>query len=149
MSEVTIRAGIKTELDAISGIGKVYNRLRWANDWQALLKLFKTVGDKINAWMITRIQLEAETSNKTNDTATHKYKIIGFYGFRDADATEIVFNALIESIRAAFRANYKLSGAAFDTEPMQVAIIDLREFGGVLCHYCELTYEAQELENWS
>ncbi|MBW2606140.1 MAG: hypothetical protein JRD05_00745 [Deltaproteobacteria bacterium] len=148
MSEVLIRAQVKAILSGVSGIGVVHDYERWATNWTKYLELFST-GGRINGWQITRKKTSAVTASVTHDSRKHTFLIRGIYGLKDSEATEITFQALIESVCAAFRSKYQLNDTADNTEPVQVDLVENRVFGNVLCHFCELTLIAEEYENWS
>lgn len=153
MSLTTIREQIKTILSGVSGIGVVHDYERWAADWTKFLDLFRVEDDDgkktINGWMFNRRKTPAKTASTTHDLRTHNFQIQGIYGLKDSDASEIVFQQIIEDACAAFRSKYKLNDTADNTEPVQVELVENRMFGIVLCHYCELTLIAEEYENWS
>ena len=149
MSESAIRAVIKTDLEAVTGIGKVYPRLRWTTDQLKFKEAFKTTSDVVNAWMITRFKTTAEHVNSDQISRRHSFKIVGVYGFNDEDATEDTFQALVEAVVTKFNADRDLGGAAFDSGPMQVETVEFRMFSGVLCHYAELTLEVEEMVTWA
>jgi len=149
MSEAAIRAQIKSILSGVSGIGEVHDYQRWAATWEKFLDLFKTGSDKINGWIITRTATPATVESTTHESRIHQYKIRGIYGLKDEDETEVTFQALIEAVAAAFRAKRTLNGAAEDSGPVNVAVVENRAFGGVLCHFCELDLPAEEFEEWS
>ena len=137
MSEATVRSGVYTALAGISDIGKVYDYRRFNANYAEFLNLFKATidgADQVRGWQISR------KSGREDDSSvkTHIFRIEGFFGLSDANATEKTFNALIESVAAAFRANKTLSGAALGHDFIQAAIIEERVFGSVLCHFCEL-----------
>ena len=145
MSEANIRAGIKSILTAIPGIGKVhdYERYPEKNDWSAFLALFKNTNngqDHILGWTITR----RSSGEKHNDPIPHVYLIRGIMGMKDSAETDKSFTALIENVRAAFRNNKTISNAALGHDYIQVSFQELRFFGSVLCHYCELTIVVYE-----
>jgi len=149
MSEVLIRAQIKSILSGVTGVSNVHDYQRWADRWDAFLSYFKDSNDTINGWTITREKTPALCASVTHDERRHAFRIRGYYGLRDADETEITFQALIEAVCAAFRAKRTLNSTAEDTDPVQVEIVELRVFGTVLCHYCELLLVAEEFEDWS
>ncbi len=144
MSEVLIRAAIKTALEGVSGIGTVHDYERWANDWNDFLALYKTSANKINGWTITRQRTTEAHASSSHTERTHYFKIRGIYALNDADETEILFQALIEAICDAFRALYRIDSTAMNNEPIQVDLVENRMFGRVLCHYTELTLEVVE-----
>ncbi len=151
MSESTIRAQIYAILNGLTDIGKVYDYERWAADWNVFINLFKaTVGgvDQIRGWEISRRSVKEEKivlgiGASTNEI-THGFLIRGYMGINDASATEKTFNALIEAIAAVFRSNKKLNNTARDHDFIQAEVIDTRMFGGVLCHYAELSLTAYQ-----
>src|SRR3990172_1080001 len=136
MSLANIRTQIKTILDGVSGIGIVHDYDRYVNDWNKLLSLFKpTTQAKINGWVITRTATPAQWSAIARRHRVHSFLIRGFYSHDDASASEITFQALIESIYEAFEDNETLTGTCETTSPdfgpetgkagIQVALIDL------------------------
>lgn len=146
MSEVTVRAKIKTMLEAVTGIGKVYGYRRWANDDGDFISLFKdTTSGRILGWMISREKCAAEYLDNAEEEATHGYLLQGYMGLKDADQTEILFNALIELVRAKFRLDFSLGDTAEQAGPVSVDLIETRVFGNVLCHCAELRLPVKEL----
>jgi hypothetical protein len=151
MSEANIRTQIYTILGAVTDIGKVYDYERWAADWPTFINLFKTtIGtvDQIRGWEIGRRSVKEQRitlgiASSGNEKA-HGFLIRGYMRVNDAEASEKIFNALIESIATAFRANRKLNDTAKDHDFIQAEIIEFRLFGGVLCHYAELSLTVYE-----
>lgn len=142
MSEATVRAQIYTILSGAAGVGKVYNRERWAVDWGSFINLFKDSGSgRILGWEIGR---KAPITEDESSVRKHTFFIRGYMGVNDADATELLFNALLENIAAAFRADKDLGGAALGHDFIQVETLDTRSFGSVLCHFAELTLTVHE-----
>lgn len=148
MSESAIRTEIYNILSSVPDIGKVYDYDRWAADWPAFINLFKTTiagKEQIRGFEIVRISALAAYDDNAEETTTHQYRIRGYMSLKDADATEKTFNSLIESIRDKFRFNFALNGKCEFAGPVSVDVIDIRTFGSVLCHYCELSLPVQEL----
>ena len=138
MSETMIRQQIFTILSGVPDIGKVYDYERWTADWGQFLTLFKHTDGRILGWEISRAAVEAQFLSRIEEEATHRYVIKGYLGLQDSSATEKIFTGLIEAIRAEFRGNVTLNGVAELAAPVTAPIIDVRTFGSVLCHYCEL-----------
>ncbi len=151
MPESAIRTQIYSILNSVADIGKVYDYERWAADWTTFINLFKaTIGgeDQIRGWEIgrrsakeTKVIIGVTTGG--NERA-HVFLLRGYLRVKDADASEKTFNALIETISTAFRSNLKLNNTVERHDFIQAEIIDFRVFGGVLCHYAELTLTAYE-----
>lgn len=149
MRLTSIREQIKAILEGVSGIGVVHDYQRWSATWEKFLDHFKDPDGKINGWVFTREKTPATCESATHESRVHSFKIRGYYGLKDEDATELTFQDLIENISAAFRAKRTLNSTAEDSGPFQVDLVEPRLFGSVLCHYCELTLEVEEFENWS
>ena len=146
MSEAIIRQKIYSEILEIADIGKVYDYERWTADWQAFINLFKdSVSERILGWEIGRKGAPAEYDDNAEEMTSHQFFIRGYMGLKDADGTEKLFNAKIELIRAKFRFNFTLDGLCEMAGPVSADIIELRMFGNVLCHYCELSLPVQEI----
>ena len=153
MSLQKIQEQVKVILSAVTGVGIVHDYIRWATDRVKFMALFgHTDGagkKRVNAWMITRDKTPSEVASNTHDLRSHNFRIVGVYGHNDADESEVMFQQIIEDICTAFRTKYQLNGTANNTEPVQVEMVEYRTFAGMLCHYCELTLQADEYENWS
>ncbi len=144
MSESTIRAAIKATLSGVTNIGKVHDYERWAVDWSKFLGFFRTGisgVDQIRGWEIGR---KAPITEDETSVKKHTYSIKGYMGVEDAAQTEKTFNTLIEAVAAAFRSDKTLSGTALGHDFIQVEALDTRSFGGVLCHYTELSLAVYE-----
>ena len=141
MSESAIRAQIYTIMGGIANIGQVYDYERWADNWADFINLFKDSTGKILGWEISR---KAPISDIMNEPRVHTYSIKGYMGVSDANASEKVFNALIELIAATFRVNLTLNNAALGHDLIQVTSLDTRTFASVLSHAAELTLTVYE-----
>ncbi len=151
MPEATIRTAIYTILNAVTDVGKVYDYERWTADWTTFINFFKTTiagVDQVRGWEIGRRSVKEQritlgTSSLGNEKS-HGFLIRGYMRVNDAEASEKIFNALIEAIATAFRTNKNLNGMANDHDFIQGEVIEFRLFGGVLCHYAELSLTVYE-----
>lgn len=138
MSESIARTGIYTILNAVTDVGKVYDYERWAKDWGTFINLFKTTISgkaQIRGWEIKRKAAKEDATN----AKTHIYGINGYMGVDDSAASEKTFNAVIEAIATAFRADKTLNKAVLGHDFIQVELIEPRMFASVLCHCAELS----------
>lgn len=156
MSLATIRAAIKAKLDSVSGIGRVHDYERFAKDASGLLTLYKDSSDgRIRGWWFDRFS----TRELDRDTGTvrriHTWRITGYLGLDDADATGRALQDLVEAIATAVRADRTLGGTVLDIRDMttddapagvQVDSIDAVMLAGALCHRAvlRLTTETEE-----
>jgi hypothetical protein len=144
MSLALIRVQVKAILDAVSGIGVVHNRERWAADPARLADLFK-VRSQLHGWTISRTQTPSTYRSNQQIERRHQLILKGYMAWSDQDDTATTFDALIEAIVEAFDGNDTLNGTCEWSGPLQVASVTPAMFAGVLCHYCELHLAAQEL----
>ena len=144
MSEDAIRASLFTILKAIAGIGKCYDYTRWNNDWGKFIELFKDSTGKILGWELGRAAVQSTYLSNADGEETHAFIIRGYMAVNDAQTSEKVFNAKIETIRATFRRNYTLNDTVHMVSPVSAQVIDQRVFGSVLCHYAELRIDVTE-----
>lgn len=160
MSLTTIREQIKTILSAVDGIGVVHDYERWSASWGKFLELFLVENDDnkkiINGCMFTRTSTPEKWLTNVKYLRVYEFLFRGVYGLKDADATELIFQDLIEDICAAFRSNHTLNGTCETIAPefgalsgrsgIQVEIVQNRMFGTVLAHFFELRLGAQVTE---
>jgi len=143
MSLSTIRTKIKTVLSGVTGIGKVYNRERYASQWADFISLFKTSANKIDGWVMQMRDADEEEGTSRTNYRTYAFVLRHFYGFDDANSSQITFEDFNETVCNTFRALPDLDGVVVMSEPPKVTISELRMFGSVLCHYCEILLEVQ------
>lgn len=160
MSEATIRAAIKAKLAAVSGIGVVHDYERWSRSWTRFLDLMRPSSSSrdVNGWMISRKQSpervatpgSALGSGRTHDR-TYFFEISGIYQLDDDNGSEITFQALIEAICTAFRADLTLGGVCQSTLGgdggigIQVREVDIDDFDNdTIYHTCTLDLTANE-----
>ena len=148
-----IREQIKVMLQGAPGIGIVPEYERLATDYNKMLALFKDADGRINGWTITRDETPERWITNVDYERVFEMVIRGYMGLQDAEATEIIFQDLVENISSAFRVSDTLSGTCETINPefgkmagrsgIQVIIVEPRLFGSVLCHHCELRLGAQ------
>ncbi len=150
----SILSDIKTKMEAVTDIGKVYDYYRWNNNPSTFISLFAYTpsggGKHIRGWEITRVQVPEHKAGAY--FRHHKFKIAGYLALKDVDATDKTFQVLIDKICEKFRTADPPSGATWyymngdnpGDSPCQVDIIEARMFGDVLCHYAEISLSITE-----
>jgi len=156
------RAKILAAMNTVTNIGQVYDYERFADDWETLLALFKaTISsvDQFRGWTIALEGVDSEmigfgNSGDEVEQLTYRVRIRGILGENDATGTQKTFEALILSAKQALEAATALhdndlaqgaSGRFASDGPVQIPVIDLRQFSDVLCHYGELALRIQEV----
>jgi len=143
MSETTLRAGIKTILDATTSIGMVYDYERWAKDWGSFIALFKDkTSGKIFGFEITRNGFKLEKITK-KFKVTHNFVIKGYCGLQDGSASEKFFNAAVEAVMMNLLSS-KITGEQGESYPEGGRIVP-KMFGTILCHTTEIRIDVAEI----
>ena len=152
MSFADIRAEIVTILKSVDGVGQVHDYIRHTTFWNEYFKNH-TKNMQVNTWEVSRRAMNEDVSAVENQLSVepffndvHQVIIFGRMSLNDDKASEKTFQALISAIVAAFRQdpNNLLNGKVFLPRQLQTPIIEPRTYGGVLCHFCEMNYEAIE-----
>ena len=150
MAFAEVRDEIKTILEAVDGIGEVHDFVRHTVFWNEYLRDHIEAG-QINTWEITRtataqelISVQGSAGTEPFYHDTHSVVIVGRMSLTDDEKSEQDFQALVDRIVAAFRVNNLLNNKVLLPKQAQVPIIEHRMFGGILIHYCEITFEAVE-----
>lgn len=145
MSDLSLRAQLKTMLSSVPGTGKIHDYERFnAADWNKFIELFKDEpSSKVYGWEITREGVKVEKATGGHKKVTHAIVLKGYYGLQDAAATEKIFNAVIDLILQKFIDN-KIPGTQGHSLP-KVGPIQARMYGGVLCHYAEIRMVVAEI----
>ena len=152
MSQATMRTALKTILDTVSNVGQTHNRSRLATDWSTFLDRFKTTISSVKQIRGWQIQFRGipESAWHQHDGVIRRYRWLlqGFMGLDDSAETEPTFAALAEDVVQALDASATLhDGQTYYLAPPAVmGVFEERVFGGVLCHYVEITQEIEEYE---
>lgn len=141
MSLEAARAAIVATLEGLS-IGPVHSYERYAATNTGLLALYSTEG-VLGGWYVRRVRTSESSPSLGRHVERIEWEIRGFLGLQDAAATELQFDAQIEAIRDAFRADETLGGAVAATVSDDTAGIQVEDsgpvmFAGALAHACRL-----------
>lgn len=141
MSLELIRYAITTKLAGLD-IGPVHSWERYAATNTGLLALYSTDG-VLGGWYVRRVRTSESSPSLGRHVERIEWEIRGFLGLQDAVATELQFDAQIEAIRAAFRADETLGGVVASTVSDDAAGIQVEDsgpvmFAGVLAHAARL-----------
>ncbi len=148
MSESAIRTAIYNAVDGVSNSGVVYDYERWAGDWSAFLDLFKTTissTDQIRGWEVGYRGFVADEPSDfvPGHLRIHRYLVTGVLGLDDSAGTEKTMSTLAETVANTIKDDATLDGLSF-YQIRPIMLFEPRSFGGVLCHFVEITVEIAE-----
>lgn len=147
MSLQNVKARIKTLLEGVNGIGKVFTGARHFHEEAQTPNFAKD--SVLNAWFITRESSALTDMNQNRSKAEQRDMILvrGFYAFKDSVSDE-AFDTLVDAVVAAINTDRKPpvgSGTYFNNtvkqaDPPAVRVSDFRTFGpqAALCHHVEI-----------
>ena len=150
----TTRAALVATLAAVPGIGAVHDRERYATQAATLRALYVVQtddGEQLHGWYVRRLAFRVERNGAGLKRVFTTWQLRGFMALRDESASEIVFDAVIDAVRAAVDADPTLGGAVqstlFEREVgPQLTASGPVMFAGVLCHAADMTLTTETLE---
>lgn len=141
-----IKARIVAQMLLVTGIGKVYDRMRLITS-EITFKTDCVVNNRVNAWFLTRTAKKVQDLDVNQAVAepTDTLLIHGFLGVQDAADTDSMMDDLADAVIAQINTDRKppskFNGLVQMADPPQLTTSDLRHFGvpQVLCHHVEIT----------
>jgi hypothetical protein len=142
-SITTIGAAIKSVIASATGVGNVYDHIRFSQQDLAFQNIAVT-GGAVNFWQFQRSRSDETWVNEFQFKRHFTFTIWGYYGVKDETATSKTFQGLVDRIASRFRStsNRTLGGtveriADSGAGGLQINTIDHRMAHGVLVHFCE------------
>lgn len=147
MSLTVIRNAIVTKLAAVPNIGIVHAYERYTQEQAKFAALYKHEG-KILGWNVRRLSTREIEGATTFNREIHRWQIRGYSSLVDDTASELVFDNLVEAVRAAFRNDETIGGTVETTAADGLIGLQLDDsgpvmLGGILCHGVRLTLATQ------
>jgi len=148
----TVRDAIVAKLNAVPGIGKVNAYQRYADEMRDLEAMYVADGVLLG-WFVSRVGVVELTAKNRMTIEKNKWLISGFMAINDANASELVFDDLLDLVRDAFRTEQleEAPGRIIYRDDIGkqtgIAIDDVVPalFAGVLCHFAKCTLITQQL----
>lgn len=152
MSWATVRAAIKTELEAVAGItggaGVVTDFSPHAIKPSDFRTFFGDASaEAVNGWTITRTALlEADEEPGHRVVRTHIVRIDGYGHIATNGSTELAFQDIVDAVLVKLRGNLAVWIEQPERAPMVASAraIDDVEIGGKLCHHVGITLDVEE-----
>lgn len=140
-----IRTAIAAKLAGIEDIGVVHEYERYAKNHAAMAELYTWKPKQLRGWFIRRVTTGEASKHRGRGVEHITWDIRGFMALIDDDQSELVFDALIEGIRDAFRTDDDLGGQVDQTtlpsnSESGIQLIDSGPamFANILVHACRL-----------
>lgn len=138
-----LRSAIVATLQGVEGIGQVHNYERFAKsekDFKTLYATAEANEQRILGWHVRRVGFRQSQFNGRVQYVT-KWRIAGFMSLQDVDATELMFDQLIDKITEAFNGQlWQLNNfSSEDENGIQLDEAVPVMFAGVLCHSARLS----------
>jgi hypothetical protein len=152
----TIRTAIAATLAGIPEIGRVHQYERYLREDSKFKALYvhelPNGGKQLRGWWLRRSATEERSINIARTLCVDTWTVRGYMALSDDDATELLFDDLVEAFRDAVRADPTFGGLcqlnplddSDGTDGVQVVDVGPVNFCGVLCHSAVLS-----LRTWS
>ncbi len=142
-----VRALIVTSLNSISNIGTVHHYQRYAARTKQMADLY-SVNGQLRGWYVRRLAQKDSLGPGQLVTEDTKWLIRGYLAVDDANASELVFDGLIDQVLTKFRINSVLEDPLATLDPFTTrvesqsgALLEESQpvlFCDVLCHSAKI-----------
>lgn len=150
----TVRDALGALFAGVPAIGQVHTRERYMPMESKFRALYLYTPDggvaQVRGWWLRRVATQERTLNLQRVLNVHTWQVRGYMALNDDTNTEHEFDALIEAMRDAVRADPTLGGVCMQNpaddadDGLQVVESGPVMFCGVLCHGALL-----EMKTWS
>lgn len=156
MSHAEIRDALGTLIAFVPDMGNVHTYERYVREEAKFRELYvyeTSAGvQHLRGWWLRRTATQEHSLGVGRNVEVHTWQIRGYMALNDVDGSEHEFDALIEALRDAVRADPTLGGVCEQsplgegdaTDGLQVVDSGPVLFCGVLCHSALL-----EIRTWS
>ncbi|MEX2630027.1 MAG: hypothetical protein WD341_08825 [Tistlia sp.] len=146
-----VRAAILAKLQARSELGLVHGFERYSKQASTLVELYTSAGAgakrELRGWYLRRLRRRVRADGSMYVKVETEWRLRGFLGLEDAEATETVLDSLVDAIEADFRADDTLGGLVERLGPegeesawgWQLTDSGPVMFGSMLCNSAELS----------
>lgn len=151
--QTDIRDAIVTVIESVTDSGIVHNRAKYSTDASTFLDNFSCLigGKKIlRGWWLsipTSNAFRGTHSTFDSDTEVLEFTIRGIHSYYDNEDSETEFGILVYTVMTALRSQITFSQGPTRVLPfsaeVNLPIVELRQFGSTLCHYCEIRFSIE------
>lgn len=151
----SIREALVTLIESATDAGIVHNRIKFSADWTTFLNHFGWVDDEgrnqVRGWWLSIPTMPTVGRGTYNsDSEIYTFPIRGIMAYKDSEETEPAFQELIYRVFRILQkqddldigvvgTDYFVDGSIVVTMP----VVELRQYGSILCHYCEIHFACE------
>jgi|SRR5688572_831887 len=148
----SIREALVDLIEELTDVGIVHNRTKFSADWTVFLNNFgwvDTAGrNQVRGWWLSIPTMPSIGRGTYNsDSEIYTFVVRGIMSYKDSEESEPVFQELIYRVFRHLQKqsdldvgivgnDYFVDGSIVVTMPT----VELRQYGSVLCHYCEIHF---------
>lgn len=153
-----IRAAIAQRMLSVPGLGVLHLYERYAAKEASFAQLYMwapptpQAPKELRGWNIRRTARAEMDETHTSTSVRNTWQLRGFMALRDAEATELLMDAVVDGVIRAIKRDLTLGGLLDDQQqPDGTVGAQLVEsgpfmFGGVLCHGVRLEWTTAHIE---
>ena len=143
MSLSTVRAALKTKLDAVTGVENVYDYVYWTGDWETIYANFAKDG-RINTWMIGLANIPNTKIDNGNRYKTYVFNLFVYYSLQTSTESSKDLEDLIDTVVNEFIDGFSFL-VATTTENVVCLGIENMTYAGTPAHRAQLQITVQEI----
>lgn len=150
MSLATIRSGIKSQMETLSGINNVLDYVVWTDDWQTIYSLFEEDG-RIDTWMIGLKSTPAHNIGAQDKNITWAFNLVGYYSIKTDNESSKAFETNVETILNGFGVSFNplsLPGVTMSQAPL-LASFDNTVYAQTPAHTAVISIAFNEISDQS
>jgi len=138
MAYADILARLKTDVEAVSGIGKVYDYRRLVKKDQVRSERFVDSTGKFHFWEISREDGAGSSDYNTLVVKRDLWSIEGWYALDDSAESEKTFQAVVNDVVDALNQDRLLNDTGYIVEPIETPEFNHEMKADVLCHHSKI-----------
>jgi hypothetical protein len=153
--KASVREALVTLIESIPDSGSVYNRAKFSTTFDKFLDQFSWVDqngrNQVRGWWLS-IPTMPTVGRGTYDQDSEicRFPIRGIMSYRDGSESEIDFEDLSYRVFRVLQKSTGLAVTSVNGDRVVVGNIittmpinELRQFGSILCHYCEIHFQVE------
>ncbi len=123
MSVDTMRSAIKTNMEAVSGIGSVLDHVVWTDSWEFIYENFRdAAGDRVHVWFIGLGNSPQPILRNGIRERNYIFNLIGYYSLKTSNESSKTFENVVDAILNKFDGQASIGAGLTHIPPTLVAI---------------------------